>query len=246
VGQASADVEIYGLHLAHSPRKAGALLVFNDEALHERFLAENEEVEHFVYQQAAEQLQRLAEIAPIQEAALKLVWSGLQEAAGLPLLPLSTATALAHGVAFRVPDEGSPSLFWSYASRENTPIQWLPEVCPIHYAANATHGTSIAMLERWLFVPVSPDDDGALLKQAILGVVKTAEYLGLRWRTDPVCAAEYAAKLDEIYGPDHDAYRPAFPTPAYMEPDKPMFAVEDFLTQVCTPSIVPAVAPLPQ
>jgi hypothetical protein len=237
----SADIELYGLHLAHAPRMAGALLVFNKEELYTQFLAESEEVEPIVYQQAGEQYQRLSALAPRQESALSLVWTGLQEAAGLPLMPLSTGRALAHGVAVCVPDEGSPSLFWSYASRENTPIHWLPEVRPIHYAANASHAASIAMLERWLFVPVSADDDSTILKQAILGVVKTAEYLGLRWRTDPVRAAHYAAKLDEIYGPEHDAYRPAFPTPAVVDAKvdaEAMFSIEDFLTQVCSPSTV--------
>lgn len=231
--QASADIEIYGLHLAHAPSRAGALLIFNRAELYSPFLAQNEEIEPHFYRQAGEQLPRWAEIVSTQESALTFVWTGIQEAAGLPLLPLSGGKALAHGVAVRVPDEGSPSRFWSYASRENTPIQWMPELRPIHYAVSATDATSAAMLERWLFVPVSPSDDVTSLKQTVLGVVKTAEYLGLRWRTDPVRAAHYAAKLDEIYGADHDAYRPIFPT---LTPGDggALFATEDFLTQVCS------------
>lgn len=44
----------------------------------------------------------------------------------------------------------------------------------------------------------------------MLGIVKAAEYLGVRWRSNPVQAAEYAAMMDRAYGAGHDAYRPLF------------------------------------
>jgi len=232
---ASADIELYGLCLSHNPDRAGALVVFNQQEHYTQFLAENEEVDPSIYQRADEQLQRLYNLAPMQESALDYVWTGVREAAGLPVLPLTTGSALAHGIAVRVPEEGSPSLFWSYASRENTPIQWVPELRPIHYAASASRNENIAMLERWFFVPVSPTDDIGAMKQSILGIVKTAEYLGLRWRTDPMRAAQYATKLDELYGPEHDAYRPAFSTPATIDAES-IFRTEDFLAQTCSPA----------
>jgi hypothetical protein len=234
--QVSVDVELYGLHLSHVSSKAGALLVFNSEELYVQFLAQNEQIEPLFYRQAAEQLPRLAQMMPAQESALNFVWTGIREAAGLPLLPIAGGDALAHGVAVRIPDEGSPSLFWSYARQENTPIQWLPEIRPLHYAAMASHAANASVLERWLYVPVCAHEETEFLKQSVLGVVKTAEYLGLRWRTDPMRAAQYAAKLDEIYGPGHDAYRPAFATPTITGTEA-LFNLEDFLTQVCSPEI---------
>jgi hypothetical protein len=63
-------------------------------------------------------------------------------------------------------------------------------------------------------VPAGPDDDEPALAQAVLGVVKAAEYLGVRWRTRPARAAAYAALLTSAYSPDHDAYWPAFDVPA--------------------------------
>jgi hypothetical protein len=51
------------------------------------------------------------------------------------------------------------------------------------------------------------------VSQVVLGIVKTAEYLGVRWRMDPNRAAAYADLMDATYGPGHDAYRPIFPVP---------------------------------
>jgi hypothetical protein len=205
-----ADVAIFGLHLSTHPETEGALLVFNHEALYARFMAVDREVEPSLYRLAAKQVARVWHLAAQQQAALTAVSTGLQAAAGLPVLPVSKGMALAHGVAVRIPDEGSPSTFWAYASRENTPIEWLPELRPIHYAAALACPQIAAQLERWLLVLVSPDNNEEANKQAVLGIVKPAEYMGLRWRTDPARAAQYAALLNARYGLDHDAYRPAF------------------------------------
>lgn len=52
----------------------------------------------------------------------------------------------------------------------------------------------------------------------MLGVVKTAEYLGVRWYTNANRALEYAALMNEMYGEGHDAYRPVFlPEPMVQE-----------------------------
>jgi nitrile hydratase len=132
----------------------------------------------------------------------------------------------------QIPDEGSPSTFWTYASSENTPVQWLPQLRPVHYAAIASHLTTARHLERWLMVPVSPDNDAEANKQTVLGIVKAAEYMGLRWRTDPAQAAHYAALLNARYGSDHDAYRPAFSIEAKL-PTETMFCAEDVVGPAC-------------
>jgi hypothetical protein len=88
------------------------------------------------------------------------------------------------------------------------------QVRPIHYAALPLAMPSAAHLERWLIAPVSAHNHIADNKQTVLGIVKTAEFLGVRWRTDPARAERYASLLEEMYGPDHDAFQPAFPTAA--------------------------------
>ncbi len=50
-------------------------------------------------------------------------------------------------------------------------------------------------------------------------IVKTAEYLGVRWRTNPTRAAQYARLLEQMYGLDHDAYRPVFDIGAHERMD---------------------------
>jgi glutathione synthase/RimK-type ligase-like ATP-grasp enzyme len=45
-------------------------------------------------------------------------------------------------------------------------------------------------LARWLLVPVGPDYTDEEIKHAVLGVVKAAEYTGMRWAADPGRAAE--------------------------------------------------------
>jgi hypothetical protein len=152
-------------------------------------------------------------VAQRQQAVLAETWRGLHEAAGLPLIPLTSDGVLAHHVAVRIPDECDVATFYAYVRAERTPARWLPEVRPIHYAALRMPGrcaVTASHLARWLLIPVGPDYTDEEIKHAVLGVVKAAEYTGMRWAVDHGRAAEYAAMLDELYGPDHDAYRPLF------------------------------------
>jgi hypothetical protein len=139
-------------------------------------------------------------LARQQQAVLTETRRGLLDAAGLELLAASESGALAQHVAVRIPDESD--------------LRWLTTERPLHYAAVREPGrsaTTAAELARWLLVPVGPAYTDEEIKHAVLGVVKAAEYLGVRWRTDLAHAADYAAMLDELYGPEHDAYRPVFP-----------------------------------
>ena len=106
--------------------------------------------------------------------------------------------------------ESDAATFWAYAKAENTPLDWLALRQPIHYRAMPACRSSAENLLRWLLVPANPDYGEAELRAAVLGVVKAAEYLGVRWRVNPQQAQAYAALMDEMYGPGHDAYRPAF------------------------------------
>lgn len=118
----------------------------------------------------------------------------------------------------KVPDECAPATFYHYASGEKTPVAWLPFVRPLHPAAVAASceraSTTAAHLETWVLAPLGFENSPDMLSQTVLGIVKAAEFLGIRWRTDPVRAAAYAALLDERYGPGHDAYRPVFTIPS--------------------------------
>jgi hypothetical protein len=59
-------------------------------------------------------------------------------------------------------------------------------------------------------VPVGPAYTAEEVSHAILGIAKTADYLGVRWVTDPARAHWYANLMVEWYGRDHDGYRPHF------------------------------------
>jgi hypothetical protein len=160
--------------------------------------------------------QHWQQIAIRQQQALAQTALGLHAAAGLRLAAPPDAgpgPALGDAVLVYIPEEVPAAAFYSYAAAENTPVAWLPCQRPVHHLALAhgCGGTTARNLERWLAVPVAPGDDETGIAQAVLGIVKTAEYLGVRWRTDPAHAAAYASFLDAHYGPGHDAYRPIFP-----------------------------------
>jgi hypothetical protein len=217
-------VGLYGLHLSADPQEAGALLTFAGPeglALYEALAAQIGPADRPDPALALAQYQRLvggegeSGLVERQQAALTAVRCGLEEAAGLPLLQNGPELGLAYGVAIRVPVEGDVPTFYAYVRGENTPIGWLPELRPLHYAASHGKGlkrarTAAAHLSRWLLAPVGPDYTFEEISHAVLGVVKAAEYLGLRWYTQPGRAVSYAALLDEWYGPGHDAYRPSF------------------------------------
>src|SRR5262245_23332896 len=207
------DVALWGLHLSADPEQAGALLAFADPDLADRVAARVGAVDPPDGARAGAQLARLPGLAERQRLALAETRRGLDEAAGLELLTADGA-GLGHGVALRVPEESDPPTFLAYVRGENTPIRWLPELRPLHYAALREMGdawrASAATLAGWLIVPVGPDYTEEELRHAVLGVVKAADYLGVRWRLDPARAATYARAMEQRYGPDHDAYRPAF------------------------------------
>ena len=60
--------------------------------------------------------------------------------------------------------------------------------------------------------PLGPDFDGDEITHAVLGILKAAEYTGVRWYTDPERARWYGDLMFEWYGPTHDAYRVQFDT----------------------------------
>ena len=208
-----ADALLCGLHLADAPDprvEAGALLAFRDPALIRRAAALHDPTDRPDERRAASQAQRAQVLVLRQCQRLAEVQRGLAEAAGLPLLPVNSSGGLPHGVPVQVPDESDVSTFLAYVRGEHTPVIWLPELQPLHRAAASNHHISAERLARWLLVPVGPDDTAEEIRHAVLGIVKAAEYLGVRWRTDPARAAWYAELMNEMYGPGHDAYRPAF------------------------------------
>jgi len=225
---AGGRVDLWGLHLADASDDAGALLAFPSDhagrglrdavagllgpgggpdpaaalAQWRRWYGEPGTGP------AARQLAHAAELA-----------RGLREAAGLRLLEPAASPCLPRGVALEIPAEVDPATCYAYVARENTPVRWLGMERPVHHAAlrgpdRAAARRTAETLARWLLIPVGPDDSPAEIAHAVLGVVKAAEYLGVRFRADPPRAAAYAAWLDDRYGPDHDAYRPAFAVPA--------------------------------
>lgn len=214
---------LYGLHLAQEQDRAGALLAFyaGGESLyaHLQSLLQPDDMPDLTLVQA--QYLRLIGtveqpgLAQQQHIVLDEAWHGLCDAAGLPLLPLTTSRGLAHSVAVRIPDECDAATFYAYVRGENTPVRWLPELRPLHYAALRNdgapqHRATAANLTRWLLAPVGPGYSSEEISHTILGIVKASDYLGVRWYTDPVRATEYAALMNEWYGLHHDAYRPAF------------------------------------
>jgi hypothetical protein len=215
-GARHTGVSIYGLHLDADPAHAGALIVFGDAA------ADLYQVAHSLVTpkllpdlgRAAAQALRLQSIARQQQNKLCEVYAALQDAAALPMLPVSEV-ALGHGVWVCVPPEADAATFLAYVEQENTPVRSLTEIQPLHYAAVRPGGApgylaTGAHLARWLMVPVGPNYAEEEIKHAVLGIVKAADYLGVRWYCDHDYAREYAALMDRMYGEAHDAYRPVF------------------------------------
>jgi hypothetical protein len=204
-----ADALLCGLHLSDDPAQAGALLGFRDPELARRARLLAAQLPAPDDRLAAAQAARARALAERQRRRLNEVARGLREAAGLPLMSVRSAGALPHGIAVRVPEECDVSTFYAYMRGERTPVAWLPELRPLHRAAGVGR-ESAGRLARWLLIPVGPFDTAEDIRHAVLGVVKCAEYLGVRWRTDPARAVWYAGLMNELYGPEHDAYRPAF------------------------------------
>ena len=216
-------VTLYGLHLSQDESNSGALLHFRGEWGQQLYrqlrplLTSDDQPDP---DRAAAQQQRLYGpdgLVQRQWESLREVSDGLQEAAGLHLLPLTPATALPHALAIQIPPQIEPTTFAAYVQAENTPVTRLSDQYPIHYAALRAEGYGGAQqtavhLARWLLIPVGPDYTHEEIQHSILGIVKAADYLGVRWYADPTQAADYACLMDEMYGPGHDAYRPIFTT----------------------------------
>ncbi|MCY4146297.1 MAG: hypothetical protein OXE95_08260 [Chloroflexi bacterium] len=207
-------VTLYGLHLPDADNRPGALLAFSDAALYAAVKALRQPADCPNPAQALAQCQRLPELAKRQNANLSEVRRGLGEAAGL-VTPEPNRLALATAVAVQIPPECDVATFYAYVEQENTPVRWLPQMQPLHYAALRAdgapdHQATAANLARWLYVPVGPDYTFEEIKHGVLGIVKAAEYLGVRWRSNPAYAAEYADLMNRTYGDGHDAYRPLF------------------------------------
>jgi hypothetical protein len=206
---------IYGLHLGADPRRGGALVVCYDTALALALEALARPEDRPDAAPALAQLGRLAGpggLAARQRAALETARQGLVQAAGLPLLAVAPG-ALAQQIAVRVPEPCDAATFYAYVLGEQTPVRWLPALRPLHYAAIRADGAPAAAataghLARVLLVPVGPDYTAEELKHAVLGITKAADYLGVRWASDPARAAWYAGLMTEWYGAGHDAFRP--------------------------------------
>jgi len=204
------DVLLFGLQLSANAAEAGALLCFRDATLAAQVSRRLSAADEPDWARATWQVQRLVYHLPPQQQRLAQLQQALTEAVGIPLRPLTNPCALAHGIAVQVPQACAAAIFYRYAQGENTPVAWLPFVRPLHPAAAAANLMTAAHLERWLLAPLGLHATSAVIDQTVLGLAKAAEYLGVRWYTNPRRAAAYAALLDERYGPGHDAYRPAF------------------------------------
>jgi len=218
---------LWGLHLKRpdEPKDVseGALIAFNDRALYVATLALLTADDLPDLARALAQCRRLAGpdgIAARQLRVLDAVRVGMEVGAGLPMMPESGVCALPFGMAVRIPDEADPATFISYVRNENLALDWLPEVQPMFYVAyQATQDRAhtfrtAANIARWVITPLGPDmdaDDDEIV-HAVLGVLKAAEYTGVRWYTDPDRARWYGDLMFEWYGPAHDAYQVAFDT----------------------------------
>ena len=89
--------------------------------------------------QAFAQCQRLSELAERQSENLAEVRRGLCEAAGLATHEPNNL-ALATAVAVQIPPESDPATFYAYVEQENTPVRWLSQIQPLHYAALRADG----------------------------------------------------------------------------------------------------------
>lgn len=207
---------VFGLHLDEDD--SGALIAFSDTVLAEQVAALMTPEDAPDAGRALAQAQRLA--GPDGLAA-RMLWLdaevrlGMEAGAGLPMAERADG-ALPHGLAVRVPDEADLATFISYVRNELVALDWLPEVQPMFYVAYqvtqdpALTRRSAEHLSRWVMSPTGPDFVDDEITHAVLGILKAAEYTGVRWYTNPGRARWYGEMLVEWYGPEHDAYHPAF------------------------------------
>jgi hypothetical protein len=204
------DLAVFGLHLSDDEHEAGALIVSHDRRIIDSIREPLDDARMPDAGAALAQYERCLQFATTQTAALVETTLGLQAACGLDVIDATHSEALAHGVAVQAPPECDAATFYAYVAAENTPVQWQTTLRPLHYRAAAEHRDTGANLARWFLVPVAPDAGEEELAHGVLGIAKAADYLGVRWRRDPQRAAWYADLMQQMYGPGHDAYRPAF------------------------------------
>lgn len=211
---------LWGLHL--SGDEHGALIAFPDAALYAAAVEALTDDDTFSdFQRAVAQCERLdgadglaARLLAVDAASRK----GMEAGAGLPMSPTSGRCALPFGLAVRVPDEADLATFISYVRNENVDLDWLPEIQPMFYVAYQVTADrertlrSAEHIARWVVAPLGPDFVADEITHAVLGIVKGAEYTGVRWYTDPERAQWYGDLMFEWYGPDHDAFRVQFDT----------------------------------
>lgn len=212
----AAEVTLWGLHL--DDEGTGALLACANPALAERVRALLESDDLPDPSRALAQCQRLGGpngLAARQLTIEREVRLGMEAGAGLPMAARADG-ALPFGLPVRIPDEADLATFIAYVRNELVDLDWLPEVQPMFYVAfqvtrdAALTRQSAAHLARWVISPLGPDFVDDEITHAVLGLLKAAEYTGVRWYTDPGRARWYSDLLVEWYGPTHDAYHPAF------------------------------------
>jgi hypothetical protein len=208
---------VFGLHLDED--ESGALIAFNDADLAEKVSALMTPEDAPDAGRALAQARRLA--GPDGLAARQLwldaeVRLGMEAGAGMPMAERADG-ALPHGLPVRIPEEADLATFISYVRNELVSLDWLPEVQPMFYVAyQVTQDPALTRrtaenLARWVMSPIGPDFVDDEITHAVLGILKAAEYTGVRWYTNPGRARWYGEMLVDWYGPDHDAYHPAFP-----------------------------------
>jgi hypothetical protein len=218
---------VWDLHLNDPDWNNGALVVFNDEGLARRFapLVTDEDAPDWT--RAWSQLQRLQGETGLAARVLKIyddAHLGFEAAVGLPLAYQEESLSLPYGLAIRVPAEVDVQTFYAYAVAENVPLVWLPHLQPAYFFAfQVTRDLALTMesaanLSRWLISPLGPDFTEEEVRHAVLVVAKTADYLGVRWYTNPERAAWYGNLLVDWYGPSHDAFRPVVDLSSYGYP----------------------------
>lgn len=207
---------VFGLHLDEAER--GALVAFNDADLAAQAAALMTVEDAPDAGRALAQVQRLAGPDGLAERQLWLdaeVRLGMEAGAGMPMAERADG-ALPHGLAVRIPDEADLATFISYVRNELVALDWLPEAQPMFYVAYqvaqdpALTRRSAEHLARWVMSPIGPDFVDDEITHAVLGILKAAEYTGVRWYTNPGRARWYGEMLVDWYGPHHDAYHPAF------------------------------------
>jgi hypothetical protein len=212
----SGAATLWGLHL--DEEESGALIAFSDAALAERVQALLEPDDTPDCGMALAQCARLRGADGLAARQLRIEREtrlGMEAGAGMPM-GARAAGALPFGLPVRIPDEADVATFIAYVRNEQVELDWLPEVQPMFYVAfqvtrdMALTRRSAEHLARWVISPLGPDFGDDEVTQAVLGVLKAAEYTGVRWYTDPGRARWYSDLLIGWYGPTHDAYHPAF------------------------------------